>query len=565
MDALLEELAAEQKDRPPERSARHDRFVPDKKGSYVSPEEENITTNMFVGNLAPTITEYVSPISIMWPRTPAESNRNRNTGGGSHMPNNTQATHVLDPNEIPLQPYTQPNKQDLPRSIRFTAKSNSHLIDNPDAVDHDPEIRSGNAGHIGLPRKGDRTVARDRTNVLGGGEHPSDEERRRYPIRENEYMTGRQIERARGGRRKGDRKGMSEGKAVMTEQEIREFDYLVRKKLNVSREAVCAAMAFCFEKSASAQDISNRLKECLVDEAPLLSVDLRIARLYLLSDILFNSQQPGVKNAFMYRDAIEKMAGEVFGSLGRSDTRAGSIGRMTMNKLRMAVKSVLGAWTEWSVYNPSFLDELEARFDGREIVEEKAVAGKELKASKVEDDEIPAKPVEKIIKTPQGDWTEVIETDSDANRKPINDKSLKNPQNGNNLLPTTKTINEQSTGRNGDQGDTVGATASLCQEDMDGSTIEGNTADQKIIDKSPLENTVHDEDIDGEAIEDSDLDGSPLEDGDVNGDGQTLDGGILELDLEVVEEKTANSAENKESDIDGEDLDGEEVSRDDFL
>lgn len=59
MDALLEELAAEQKDRPPETSSRHARFVPEKKGSYVDPGEENVTTNMFVGNLAPTVTEYV--------------------------------------------------------------------------------------------------------------------------------------------------------------------------------------------------------------------------------------------------------------------------------------------------------------------------------------------------------------------------------------------------------------------------------------------------------------------------------------------------------------------------
>jgi hypothetical protein len=60
MDALLEELAAEQKDRPPERSSRHGRFVPGKKGSYVDPAEEHLTSNMFVGNLAPAVTEYVS-------------------------------------------------------------------------------------------------------------------------------------------------------------------------------------------------------------------------------------------------------------------------------------------------------------------------------------------------------------------------------------------------------------------------------------------------------------------------------------------------------------------------
>jgi hypothetical protein len=53
MDALLQELEAE-KDRI---SREPQRFVPEKKGSFVEPSEEHMTTNIFVGNLAPSITE----------------------------------------------------------------------------------------------------------------------------------------------------------------------------------------------------------------------------------------------------------------------------------------------------------------------------------------------------------------------------------------------------------------------------------------------------------------------------------------------------------------------------
>ena len=54
MDALLQELEQEKK----KIKAGKDRsFVPAKKGSYVDPEDEHITTNIFVGNLAPTLTE----------------------------------------------------------------------------------------------------------------------------------------------------------------------------------------------------------------------------------------------------------------------------------------------------------------------------------------------------------------------------------------------------------------------------------------------------------------------------------------------------------------------------
>ena len=53
MDALLEELEAEKKRAP----TKPDRFVPEKKGSFVEPSEAHLTTNIFVGNLDPSIGE----------------------------------------------------------------------------------------------------------------------------------------------------------------------------------------------------------------------------------------------------------------------------------------------------------------------------------------------------------------------------------------------------------------------------------------------------------------------------------------------------------------------------
>ena len=62
---------------------------------------------------------------------------------------------------------------------------------------------------------------------------------------------------------------------------------------------------------------------------------------------------------WLVADAIERMSPDVFQSLG---SHGG--GRMTKNKLRKAVSSVLGAWTNWSVYNSTFIDELESKFEG---------------------------------------------------------------------------------------------------------------------------------------------------------------------------------------------------------
>ena len=135
----------------------------------------------------------------------------------------------------------------------------------------------------------------------------------------------------------------------------------VLKRIVATRESICEAMAFCFDKSGSAYEIAESIKDLLTSSAS--SVDTRIALLYLLSDVLFNSQQPGVRNAFKYRDAIESTAKDVFERIGKAES-----GRMTMNKLRRAVKRILGAWSHWSVYTHEFIDELEARFEGRPYV-----------------------------------------------------------------------------------------------------------------------------------------------------------------------------------------------------
>lgn len=56
MDAILHQMEVDNKTSIGAVS-RRDAFVPDKKGSFVQPGEEHLTTNIFVGNLAPSITE----------------------------------------------------------------------------------------------------------------------------------------------------------------------------------------------------------------------------------------------------------------------------------------------------------------------------------------------------------------------------------------------------------------------------------------------------------------------------------------------------------------------------
>jgi U2-associated protein SR140 len=284
------------------------------------------------------------------------------------------------------------------------------------------------------------------------------QEERRSLAQKKEFSTGREMERAK----------FSRGELKLNDWEKERFDELLRKNLCASQESICDAMSFAFEKSGAAREISALLKESLLEQDGGISADTRIARLFLLSDILFNSQQPGVKNAFQYRDAIEKMSPEIFESLGRHGN--GRAGRIVMAKLKKAVSSVLSAWVNWSVFDSSYIDELESKFEGRKISVAKII-------QEGEDEQV-------------NEATE-IESSETANAEEIEIHDAK-----------TSTIPKGS-----------GFVAVADQDE-----------------KNDLNSAIADEDLDGEALDDDDLDGEPLSDGDLDGEpllDEDLDGEAL--------------------------------------
>jgi len=119
-------------------------------------------------------------------------------------------------------------------------------------------------------------------------------------------------------------------------------------------------MAFCFDNNNCAIQICNFLKSRLIASFTSVSIQTRIARLYLVSDVLFNSQQPGVRNAFRYRDAVEEMAPQLFESLGNEIS---DCSRLQFHKFHNIVINVLDAWSSWSVYNEKFMEDLKQVFE----------------------------------------------------------------------------------------------------------------------------------------------------------------------------------------------------------
>lgn len=253
-------------------------------------------------------------------------------------------------------------------------------------------------------------------------------------------------------------------------------------------------MSFCFDNCVAAREVCALLKEDLLDESDRVTNDMRIARLYLLSDILFNSQQPGVKNAFLYRTTIENMAVDFFrdfGNLIRRKER--NSGRMTVNKLRRAVSSVLGAWTEWGVYNATFVDDLEAHFEGKEVKNETndnshcsdASAEKfEISDSCEEIDDI-------VIHGQRGDWKEVSdESNGDGSKREIkqSQEAVIQKRFSPNVVNETHNLAEydkRDNDENDQNYDYVNA------EELDGEVLGAEDLDEEILD---------DEDVDGEEM-----------------------------------------------------------------
>ncbi|CAB9513544.1 U2 snRNP-associated SURP motif-containing protein [Seminavis robusta] len=644
MNALLQELEVEKARRPLSQPARQ--MVPEKKGSFVPPEEEHLTTNIFVGNLAPSITEEeitdffgqfgdLYSVKVMWPRTPEERARNRNTGfvcfmhredaeeaikfderdvfkvgrrimmrwgknvkkiikagtGGvavasqkqrqqqqqtkksttttiaysdsanraaanrqkeqvqTHGTNVNNATitslapssafgtiptyvpETHQTNAVVVQVPPIPSRAHFISTVAsFVAKDGSILEEklieteaaNPDFAflvmppkasqqhANSPQFQHwlehiyyrwrvysfsqgdsfrqwraapfvmthpNNGGVFWIPPPINVEAARqeDLEQKMRDEDRDLQKKQRRRRIR-----TGRQLET-----------GGGESSAHLTRAEMEQFHRLVRTQLCASREAICQAMAFCFEKSKAADQIARLLKELLLEDDKTcagISVDTRIARLYLLSDILFNSQQPGVRNAFLYRDRIERMAPEVFASLGKHGSETG-LGRMSKNKLSSCVSAVLGAWTNWGVYNPLFLDEVHARFEGREVKQDDSDANAENGAEETPPEDTPKVEAAKVISESQRqEWAQVS-----SHQDERMDTSINNP-NDDEMPPAGLPSGNRK------------RKAAKSGDDDGGDDIDGHSLDSEEID----EEDTYGSDLDGEALTVEDFDGMDL-------------------------------------------------------
>ncbi|GAA6075617.1 U2 snRNP-associated SURP motif-containing protein isoform X1, partial [Tachysurus ichikawai] len=133
----------------------------------------------------------------------------------------------------------------------------------------------------------------------------------------------------------------------------------ILRGLSPRRSDVAEAMLFCLTHADAAEEIV----ECITESLSILKTPLpkKIARLYLVSDVLYNSSAK-VSNASYYRKFFEIKLCQIFSHL--NTTFKTIQGHLQSEHFKQRVMSCFRAWEDWALYPDPFLIKLQNIFLG---------------------------------------------------------------------------------------------------------------------------------------------------------------------------------------------------------
>ncbi|XP_077449358.1 U2 snRNP-associated SURP motif-containing protein isoform X2 [Stigmatopora argus] len=131
------------------------------------------------------------------------------------------------------------------------------------------------------------------------------------------------------------------------------------QELTPSRGDVADAMLFCLERADAAEEVVGNITESF--SWPQASLQKRIANLYLVSDILYNSSAK-VAGASYYRKHFESKLSHIFGAL--HEVYKNIQARLQAEQFKQKVTSCFRAWEDWAIYPQPYLIHLQNIFLG---------------------------------------------------------------------------------------------------------------------------------------------------------------------------------------------------------
>eukprot|EP00923_Selenidium_pygospionis_P044316 GHVN01076590.1.p1 GENE.GHVN01076590.1~~GHVN01076590.1.p1 ORF type:complete len:779 (+),score=149.45 GHVN01076590.1:543-2879(+) len=144
----------------------------------------------------------------------------------------------------------------------------------------------------------------------------------------------------------------------LAERKREQFENRLRS-MSKERSVICDGMIWCLDNA----ECANEIADCLFESLTIADTDyeLKMSRLFLLSDILFNSScaRP---SAWAFRAAFERHLPAVFAHISETYKKIG--GRFTIQQTKSVLMNVLRVWEGWGVYSPQFTQGLEFQLLG---------------------------------------------------------------------------------------------------------------------------------------------------------------------------------------------------------
>ncbi|KAK3788420.1 hypothetical protein RRG08_012595 [Elysia crispata] len=131
------------------------------------------------------------------------------------------------------------------------------------------------------------------------------------------------------------------------------------RELTPEKNKIADGMVWCLDHAEAAEEIV----ECISESLSILQTPIpkKIARLYLVSDILFNSSAK-VPNASFFRKYFQGKLKEIFKDINQTYDKIE--GRLKAEQFKLKVMNCFRAWEEWAVYPNDFLITLQNIFLG---------------------------------------------------------------------------------------------------------------------------------------------------------------------------------------------------------
>jgi len=173
-------------------------------------------------------------------------------------------------------------------------------------------------------------------------------------------------------------------KGKLTNSQRDRLEDLLRE-LTPERSKVAEGMVWCLDHAEAAEEIV----ECISESLSMVHTPLpkKIARLYLVSDILFNSSAK-VSNASFFRKYFQDKLQEIFKDVNESYDKIEA--RLKAEQFKQKVMNCFRTWEDWAIYPNDFLIKLQNIFLGlikasEEEAEPEEDLGAEMDGAPLED------------------------------------------------------------------------------------------------------------------------------------------------------------------------------------